>query len=673
MKGNLWKRKFKVAIIFFLLGWYTYIIYPSWYLPVSPSLKLLYLNVVLIILFILTGILHLLLTKHPGEESGPEVETTMSESYFPYLIISFLYLLLHMWQINYPVLTGLDSQLHTGLPAVLLFKANQLILNHTQGYLSIYLLSWLLLLSIIVFVWRGKKWIARIKTLRLGGKSFIVIFILVIALSNLYAMALIKSGILERLGNISLIHRYPALGKSLFFAGYSLLGIREWVGRLINIGFTFAGGILLAKISRFYLKDKMLSLAVYALYIFLPPLLNVIWLNYLTAGTLFFFIAIHFYFLRYRHSNSIKDLGILIILLSAGFMYKRIVLASVFMLWTYALLVPTERRESIRRRVKSVLRMTAIPLLFFLPYLASGFWMGSSPKSFLDIERIYDPAKFIINFLVIPFVITKPVFFIFSVALIFILFRLREPIARLFLLWFLTYYIFSSSAAFTYQRNMLPFFPAVVLIISIFIYHLAERLKKWGRYFFSAACLIILALFLHLALFKEDTDLVTLSNAKYYLLPYAETLEYVKEHSVPGEGIYAPMITEPSQFYLAKDGIIDKVRYFRKIWADTDQQTLDSLYEFCRRNDFRLVIFPHPQPERLTSFRKFHLEYRRLGLPQSGYPGGNWLQGRIKDSLVEKIFRGDDPRFKVVKKFKRGVTELGIFRVVGKNEKGEGT
>lgn len=653
-----------LTTFFFLGGFYSYIVHPSWYLPIPVSLKLVYLNVVLIILLILTMLLHLLLTKSQGMRVRPEVQMTMSEGYFPYLVISLLSFLLHLRQINYPILTGLDSHLHAGLPAVLVFKANQLILNYTNGYLNVYLLSWLLLLLVFASLWGGKKWIARVRALRLRGKSLMVLFIVVMALSNLYGMLLVKSGALEKLGNISLIHRYPALGKSLFFAGYSLLGIREWVGRLIQIGFTFAGGILLSKIALFYLKDRMLSLAVYALYIFLPPLFNVVWLNHLTAGTVFFFIAIHLYFLRYRQTSSSKDLGILILLLSVGFMYKRIVLASVFMLWTYSLLIPAGRRESIPERIKDALRITVIPLAFALPYLTTDFWMGSSPKTFLEIEKIYNPAKVIINFLMIPFAITRPVFLLFIASILFVSFKLRKPMMRFFFLWFLTYYLFGSSAAWTSIRNMMPFFPAVVLIMSVFLYHFAERLKKFRRFSFLTSCLIILAFFLYQGLFREDTDLVTLSNEKYYLLPYDEALGYVKEHLLPEKGIYAPMITEPSHFYLAKYGIIDEVPYFRKIWAEVDKQTLDSLYKFCQENEFFYVIFPLPGPRRHIPYQEFYQKYSHLGLLYSGYTGGNWFLGTIRDGLVERLFEEIDPRFIKIKTFRRGLCEIGIFKVL---------
>lgn len=651
-----------MAIIFFLLGLYCYIIYPSWYLPAPVWFRIAYLNVVLIALLILTRFFCHLLGKHQNVKAGSDL-TAMKLK--PYLIVSLICFLLHLFQINYPILTGLDSHLHTGLPAALVFKTNQLILNYTNGYLNVHVLSWFLLLLIFVSVWRGKKWITRIRTLRLRSKGLIVLFVAVIVLSNLYGMALIKSGALEELGDISLIHRYPALGRSLFFAGYSLLGIHEWVGRLLQIGFTFAGGFFLARIVQFYKKDRILSLAVYTLYIFLPPLFNVLLLNHLTAGVIFFFIAIHFYFLRYRQWGSVRDLGLLILLLSAGFMYKRPVLMAILMIWLYLILIPRDRTELLWRRIKTALKITAIPAGFIFPYLLICFHFEFSALTGFYLDRIVHPGRFLVSFLIIPFAITTPVFLLFIGSLIFSLVKLKKRTEiRLFFLWFLSYYLFTRLVSTNSIRNMLPFFPAIILMITIFLYHIAQRLKKFARVFFCASCSVILVLFIHLGLFEEDTQFVTLSNKKYWLLPYDKAIRYVAENLDLNKRIYAPMICEPSHFYLAKYGIIDEVYYFRRIWTNLGAQTLDSLYQFCRENNFAYLIFPRPAPRRHISHQDFYDRHKHLGLRERPHSSGDWFRGKIKDGLVEELFMGRDPRFEKIKKFTRGASQIGIFKVV---------
>ena len=277
-----------MVISFFILSLYCYIIYPTWYLPVPEGIKFIYLNVILLIVLIATKLFALLLTKKGREMPGnnklqigdkKQLFKTVSwqsltkyfesNSYvFIYLIFMLICFLLHLLQINYPVLTGTDAHLHTGLPAVLCFKANKLVLRVTAGYLNIGAIAWCIAGFILILLYFSRRWTLKVKSLVTSRKNFFILTISVFILSNFYAFILIKSNLLESLGNISLIHRYPALGKTLYFAGYSMFGIHEWVGRLIAIVFTFAGGIYLARIVKFYSEERCLSLFVFILYIF---------------------------------------------------------------------------------------------------------------------------------------------------------------------------------------------------------------------------------------------------------------------------------------------------------------------------------------------------------------------------------------------------------------------
>ena len=152
---------------------------------------------------------------------------------------------------------------------------------------------------------------------------------------------------------------------------------------------------------------------------------------------------------------------------------------------------------------------------------------------------------------------------------------------------------------------------------------------------------------------------MTLSNKGYYLLPYDRAIGYIKEHPDTIKRIYAPMICDPSHFYLAKSGIVDKVYYFRKIWADIDGQNLASLYQFCRENNFDYVMFPRHGVKRRISYQNFYERFR-----YSGYTGGDWFAGKIREDVIEELFQEKDTRFTRSESFKNGKCELAIFRVL---------
>ena len=184
-----------ITVFFFLLGLYCYIIYPVWYLPSADYIKVIYLNIVLINLLVLTGLFYYILKKHPDATKDGKDRMTGFKDTVPYLFITFICLLFQMVQINYPILTGLDSHLHTGLPAVLVSKANDLVLTHTAGYLNIHILIWFLILSLFIFI-RLKR--SQADNIRIDKKLLIVLALTVIILSNLYGFLLIKSRILEK-------------------------------------------------------------------------------------------------------------------------------------------------------------------------------------------------------------------------------------------------------------------------------------------------------------------------------------------------------------------------------------------------------------------------------------------------------------------------------------------
>ena len=69
----------------------------------------------------------------------------------------------------------------------------------------------------------------KIRSPRRIAISLIVILLVI----NCYGILLVKSNILEKVGNISLIHRYVPLGKTVFFISYVFLGIHEYAG---NVG-----------------------------------------------------------------------------------------------------------------------------------------------------------------------------------------------------------------------------------------------------------------------------------------------------------------------------------------------------------------------------------------------------------------------------------------------------
>ncbi|PJA61944.1 MAG: hypothetical protein CO162_03640 [bacterium (Candidatus Ratteibacteria) CG_4_9_14_3_um_filter_41_21] len=642
------------TFLFFLIGYCCYILYPLWYLPVSNRLKIVELNLLLFGIFGLSSFFYLLIPedKEKGDVKAPLF--CLDKKCRIYLLtITIVCLILHLFQINYPILTGLDSHFHTGLPALILYKLNKATLKLTNGSLSFSFFIWLLIVFTSLFFSLFRKILFRLKRVNI----FICLFFMIL-LSNIYGLFLIKTGILESLGKISLLHRYPPLGKTFFFFGYCLFGIHEWVGRLIEIFFTIFGGLFLVKIISLYRKEPMMLLSAYTLYIFLPPLFNVIWLNHLEAGTLFFLLAGCYYFLRYQKAHTSKDFALTILIFSCGIMYKRLVILSIFMILTYLFLEQLLSKK--KGNIKKGMKIVAIPFLFSLPWIFfyPAFW--PSPGT-ITIDAAFSPLKIWMNISSWQFALGKPIISLFILSLFYYLLRAKELQIRFFLILSFLYYALVAAIGFGYTRTSLLFFPVIILAIDGFLYNISEKFKNLSKVIFGGLCTLILLSFIYNGLLNKERHLVTLSNSRYYLLPYDKAIKYIKDY-LPDRKIYAPMICEPSHFYLAKYGI-GEIVYERRIWANSESQTLDSLYKFCQKKSFYYLLFPKPEPFYNSAYQSFFNKYKDFGLPYSGYIGGDWFLGRIKDKIIIKLFEGEDSRFKMIKKFKRGNCELAIFEV----------
>jgi hypothetical protein len=133
-----------------------------------------------------------------------------------------------------------------------------------------------------------------------------------------------------------------------------------------------------------------------------------------------------------------------------------------------------------------------------------------------------------------------------------------------------------------------------------------------------------------------DRSYINFLNWDDAYVPYDAIMNDLRERIPAEDGIYAPMVNESSHFYRAKYHLLNR-RYLREIWEfPPNQQTLDNLYDYCRKQQCRWLLVPR----------------------------GRWLIGFVDLNLIERLFTEPSPGFQPVKVYVYGKVQVGLWKIV---------
>lgn len=565
---------------------YSYILYPSYYVQ-GGELKKVLLLVLYIFLF---GILRRVV---PDRIKPPE-ETF----YFPpFLIIPlFSALLFHLYFWSLPIPTLEDMQVYCGVPALFLSKIYS------------FLPRWILVLSALLFL--------TLLLIYLSGRGRRIWWCFFV-LGILSALFIIHSICLESFGKLEHIFRHPPIPKTTYLLGYLFFGIEEWVGRFIQFIFLVAAGVFVGRITSLLTKEKgkFSFISGFTITLFFPTFFH--WTNFcsLIGGELFFLSSSFYYFLRYIQDKEEGSLLYCMGILGLGLLYERR-LAFLFLFIVLSLCLKI-------KPFISLLRYFLIPIIMAIPFIFVSYayrdaaltfsWINQPSLLLLGVKQIYRSLGPIITL---------------STLLLLLVF-LKKRVTLLFLVFFLSYYLFiSSTVAVWCLRHAQPYYLSLAILFSLLI------AKTRPSVLF---CFVLIMLYQ--SILSSSPDLLTLSNYKmrdwkyreFGILPYRDAIAYIKKE-LPNTKVYAPMGCEPSHFYLAKFGIPERL-WIRKPFLKGF--SLSSLTKFCKENEIRYIVLPGYNP----LFKE-------------------WIDLK----LVSSIYRQKD-NFRIKKRFFFGENELFLFEV----------
>ncbi len=607
-------------IIIFLIYFVNLLIYPQWHLPGTAGGTKIFLAVLYAVISAVAYFFAVLFARR--ENSFPQEEPEPSQDNDRRFLVLFAILALstHLPYLNLPLTTLGDAHMHAGLPALSWARAASLFYEAAGFNLRYIIIAAVLLFSLVFLKFRDK--------LIRKDYSFRVMWFFLFA-GSAYCVLVIYFSPFEKLGELEHFFRYPLLGKLIYFTGYSIFGIYEWVGRLSQIIFLFAGALYFKKFLAL-ISSPVSARCAYAGFLMFPPFWNYGHHNYLEAGVLFFCAAVVYYLLLYLKTSEKTPLLLFATLLTLAVIYKEYLLGllpiSAALTVGYNFLEEKLNKKKLTSLGAGFLFPSVIALqyLFSFKHLRSLYEYYPQPveiKDLLSYERLFTSASNI------PAVIGAALTVLSAAGLAVGIKKFKTGTVYMLLWFFVFWVLISASTGYAHPRTNLIFY----IPICAFICFLAGGVKKLSRYMPGAVFL----LFSFISLFAgpggtvSTGETISINKIGKNIYPYDELFEYIKSEEIYTRKIYAPMVCEPSHFYIAKHGIDDAGFLDRRGWA-----------------------------ERAGSFREFLLEggYGYIVTPEGAHTDG------IMEQFISKKLRGELLDGKI-----EGVRLEAFFCAFGKN------
>jgi hypothetical protein len=520
----------------FLLTAASYIFYPAWNLPLHPAAQWGLLN---IFVLISAAVLYSPLGEVSQDLSLPELK-----KFWPALLAAAA-VCLPFWLTPLP--TGSDDQSHAGPAAWLLGRAA------TASGLDIRLLPLIFIPLAALAGWIAYKIYK--KGWRLPGRGAAVLALA--AAANLWFLADLRYGAADALGRFETVLRYPPLSKFLYLGAYLLLGVNEAAPRAVQFLFIALSALYLLRLLKlFRAEPPTLAFLLFALF---PTFFNLAISAELEAGTVFFFTAAIYHFIKASEDGDRGQFLKCAFWAAVGFFYKQLTLG-LLISFVPAIAALLLLRPALRPAWLYGLKALLIPAAAGLPFIILSAALGIRDTA-LQLANLLDPRLLTLDLVNIYQTSGAVITFLLAAATAWALLRRRSQALWLLLYFAASYYIMiSASAAVGFIRHAQPFYIAPVFLLVLWACEARKSFPLGSGVLWA----VLLYFFASQSILAHDPyQRKTAYNFRANVFPYDEAAQYLKGLNLSGLRIYAPMEVEPSHFYLAKHGLAGKIIWDR--------------------------------------------------------------------------------------------------------------
>ncbi|NPU95935.1 MAG: hypothetical protein HPY51_01805 [Candidatus Omnitrophica bacterium] len=633
-----------LLFLFALAWWVNFVVYPLWYLPGSTSTRLIALGVIMTAFTILTllfrwlGSFPLAKKTHPPESTGDGVFFTL---------LFGAALVLHIPFLNLPILTGLDTIDHAAVPGVVAHRVVNA-LSDAAGFPMQPVLTLgftgAIAVGILMPAWRSRT-IERIQSIADWAAGHLSFSLLLLAgISAAYAAALLQTALPERFGDLQTLFRYQPLSKLILTPLYVFLGLQEWIGRTVQILFTFGGAWYLYRLARIF-GGEWGARGAAVLFVFLPPIFHYGNTHMIEGGILFFIAAAFFYWIRFIERNDQSDLLLGTLFATLACLYKHTA-ASLMPAFAFMALYdfgfPKHQRSC--AHLAAAFTACVIPGVTLVLYMQLAGFNSDMPSTLV----FPTPSRLLGNLAAIPAGVTGPIAILFLAGIVTLLLRPNRRPFWILLGWTGAHWVLTSmSAAAGNVRQALPYYLGLIVTSALaWDVWLSGRTRITQRVSLAALSgfLIWTCLFAdrhqdfrQVGRAMGDRSYINFSNWDEACLNYRALAFHLTQYTTAGDVIYAPMANEPVVFYLAKYHLEDRTYRRDPFWNGPEPLTRDTVLKKARALGAKWLVLPR----------------------------GRWLYPYVEPEFLETFFTAPPPGLRPVTVIPYGKEQLGLWRIEG--------
>jgi hypothetical protein len=553
-------------------------IYPVWYVPTKLIAKLLLLN----ILFLASGAFLFLKIFSTIGFSGDLTHINFKKC--PIVMIPILIsVILHsiFWKI--PVEVGNDIESLISPPAYFLAKI--------YAFFSVEWLHWLAIGGIILIALIFLKTQSFNLNLLLSKKIKLVLYLTTFVVLNIYGVMLYKLQIIEHVGKIETIIRFPPLSKFLYIAGFLIFGIQESVPRMIQFLFLISTAIYMTKLMKIWYQ-KIPKMAVFFIVLLFPPFFHFSNTPNLTCGVIFFFTAITYHFFKTLLRESELHYFLFAFFLIAGLLYRRLIVGIFPAILVTLLFLYVKGKINTKKFIK-YLKIKILATISAIPLYSAGIVTGVRNTAF-SLTKILDFNGMISG--IVGFMKTNNIILssIIICTLIYSLLKCKRKMTGYWLILFVSYYLWISlsGVAMFSIRYFQPVYLVLIIGFINFITDLYNERFPMSKKISIAIIVIFVSASLYENLFsKSPFQRKNLTNIYMQIYPYDKLMIFLKNKLPMELKIYAPMECEPSHFYLAKYRLVDKVHWEREM-PPLEKLTAEYITQYMENKKLDFLFLP---------------------------------------------------------------------------------
>jgi len=576
----------------FLLSWtVSYLVYPTWALPVSVAGRFLIysaLSVYLAISWFLVSKWVNVITVDRFFIVSPRNLSKDIKDHKWVLIISFIAFVFHIPRMTMPILNLGDEALH--------IQGGLWVYDYLgRGwYRSLQIIFWVVTVLLLAGIKRDVRiFYSKILTAsyrRMHTRGLVITLLIFGMIYFLLAKDITY--------NLPLV-RYPPVSRFLYLFSFLISGMTHLAPRMIQLAFYLMTGFYIYRtVGLFY--DKETSLLAIPFYLFSPVAFHYSGLAQLTSGVVFFVVFISFHFMRYLINKDKRDLLIVSFFTGLGFLYKEEILLMFFICCSY--LVLDSLIEKRMMDIKDELKVMLISLVPVPPWMLIQRFVNWRQYSIyghhltsLDTLTIY--LKLILT------QISYPLFILFVVSIFFVLIYKRDRLSLFYGFLFVAYYLFYTAdytAVWRQHRFSIIFYPVIAVYMALLLDDVIKKIR-W-KPLLKMVLILITVYLLILSLDNRWGNQVFADKTLRF--PNEEAMRWVRDNVKEGEKILVLRIM-PAQFYRDKYDIDrDKIIHF---WYEMDDvSTPEKLLTYITDNKIKYIMFPYsPEYPESQNFKIF--------------------------------------------------------------------